>query len=56
MVVGLGQFPMTSTDMIIQRHGDNEFAQLLINFEQMILFHYWIVHTFVKNFGDGTNL
>jgi hypothetical protein len=40
MVVGLGQFPMTLTDMIVQRHGDNAFAYIPINFEQMTLFHY----------------
>jgi len=27
-----------------------------INFEQMTLFHHWIAITFVKSFGDGTNL
>jgi hypothetical protein len=27
MVVGLGQFLMTLTDMIVQRHGDNALAQ-----------------------------
>jgi hypothetical protein len=42
MVVGLGQFPMTLTDMIVYMYGDMDLFNIPINFEPMTLFHYWI--------------
>jgi hypothetical protein len=39
MVVGLGQLPMTLTNMIVHGHGDKAVPQYS-NFEQMTLFHY----------------
>jgi hypothetical protein len=39
-----------------QAWGIRHLLNVPINFEHMTLFHYWIVVTFVKSFGDGTNL